>query len=61
MNKWNSRRWWICVWAVVMTTALIIYLMISRVDAGWVGTDIALFQVIIGGYIAADSMTKPRQ
>jgi hypothetical protein len=61
-NKWQSRRWWICVWAVVMTTGLIVWLVIRQTEApGWVGIVINIFQIIIIGYIAANSMTKPKE
>jgi len=60
-SKWNSRRWWVCLWAIVMVTSVIVWLMVFRDDApSWVGTAISLFQLIIGGYIAADSFTKPK-
>jgi len=60
-SKWNSRRWWICVWAILMVTSIIIWLIIKSTEApSWVGTAISLFQLIIGGYIASDSFTKPK-
>lgn len=61
-NKWQSRRWWIAVWAILMTTSIIVWLMIRQGEApAWVGIVINLFQLIIGGYIAADSFTKPKE
>lgn len=61
-NKWYSRRWWICLWAIIMATIIIFWLMISGIDApSWVGVVLGLFQVIISIYIAADSMTKPKE
>lgn len=60
MRKWQSRRWWICLWAMVMTTAIITWLMIEpRGDIGWTGAAIALFQAIILGYLASSTVTKP--
>lgn len=61
-SKWQSRRWWIAVWAILMTTSIIGWLMIRQGEApAWVGIVINLFQLIIGGYIAADSFTKPKE
>ena len=60
-SKWNSRRWQVCVWAIFMTTVIILWLMAPPPkEASWVGTVLNLFQLIIGGYIAADSFTKPK-
>ena len=60
-NKWQSRRWLIALWSILMTTFIIIWLMIRQGEApAWVGVVINLFQLIIGGYIAADSLTKPK-
>jgi hypothetical protein len=45
---------------MLMVTSIIVWLMIKQGDApAWVGIVINLFQLIIGGYIAADSLTKP--
>ena len=59
-NKWKSRRWIICLWAMFMATALMIYSLFTKTDLSWFGTAFALFQLIIGGYVAADSLTKPK-
>jgi hypothetical protein len=61
-SKWQSRRWLIALWSILMTTSIIIWLMIRQGEApAWVGVVINLFQLIIGGYIAADSFTKPKE
>ena len=60
MKKWASRRWWVCIWAILMTTFLMVYSIITKTDLSWFGAGIALFQLIIGGYIASDTMTKRR-
>lgn len=59
-KKWQSRRWWVCVWAITMTTIIIFWLMFSKSDPTWIGIAIALFQIIIVGYVAASSFTKPK-
>jgi hypothetical protein len=43
-----------------MATFLMVYSVITKTDLSWFGTGIALFQLIIGGYIASDTFTKPR-
>jgi multisubunit Na+/H+ antiporter MnhE subunit len=55
-TKWQSRRWLICVWAIIMVT----WLVVTQSDISWAGTAISLLLAIIGGYIAADSLTKPK-
>lgn len=60
-SKWQSRRWWICLWAIAMTTLIIFWLMLRQEAPGWVGMVINLYQLIIGGYIAADSLTKKKE
>lgn len=51
-----------CVWAMVMTSIIIPWLMIlpPTDTPTWVVMVLNLFQLIIGGYIAADSFTKPK-
>ena len=59
-KKWQSRRWLICVWASAMVTAIITAELIRPSGADWIGTAIALMLGIIGGYIASDTITKPK-
>lgn len=61
-NKWQSRRWLVCVWAVLLATILILWLMSQQGKEvpSWVGLTLNLFQGIIMLYIAADSFTKPK-
>lgn len=60
MSKWNSRRWWVCIWAILMSTFLMVYSVITKTDLSWFGAAMALFQLIIGAYIASNTITKPR-
>lgn len=60
MSKWNSRRWWVCIWAILMSTFLMVYSVITKTDLSWFGAGIALFQLIIGAYLASNTITKPR-
>lgn len=60
-NKWQSRRWWICLWAIGNATIIMTWLIIRGGDApAWVGLTLNLDQLIIMAYIAADSFTKPK-
>ena len=60
-NKWFSRRWWITLWAILMSTIIIGWLIVKGAEApGWVSMALNLFQLIIMTYIAADSFTKPK-
>jgi hypothetical protein len=59
-NKWQSRRWWVALWAMLMAT-IIILAGIARGDVpGGLGAALSLLVGVTGGYIAADSLTKPR-
>ena len=59
-NKWQSRRWWVCLWAMLMSTAIIIFGMYSTEIPPGMGTALSLLVGIAGGYIAADSLTKQK-
>lgn len=59
-TKWQSRRWLICVWAITMTTVIILWQMVYQIDAGWTGSTLGLLIGIIGGYIASNTITKPK-
>jgi len=60
MRKWSSRRWWVCLWSMLMCTIILTWLMFSNESPGWAGIAIGLFQAIMIAYIGADSYTKPR-
>ena len=60
MSKWQSRRWWVAIWSMVMASAIIVYGIISGDIPGGMGAALTILIGIAGGYIAADSMTKPR-
>lgn len=51
------------MWAIIMASLIIGWLVFSSPEPdqqSWVGTTLAVLLGIIGGYIAADSLTKPR-
>lgn len=59
-RKWQSRRWIIALWALLMASALIVSAVIrDRMPQG-LESALPLLLGIIGGYIAADSLTKPK-
>jgi hypothetical protein len=60
-NKWQSRRWLVAVWAMVTVTWLMVYSVIMQYSPDWLGLALPLLLGIIGGYIAADSLTKGKQ
>ena len=59
-NKWQSRRWLICVWAITMVTIITFWQMVNPAAVDWIGSTIGLLLGIIGGYIASDTVTKPK-
>lgn len=60
-NKWLSRRWLVCVWAMAMATVLITYGTYKQIDLPWYSQIITFLQVIIVSFMAADSLTKPKE
>ena len=59
-NKWQSRRWWVCVWAMLMATVILLYGVYTGDIPGGMGAALPILIGVAGGYIAADSMTKPK-
>lgn len=57
-NKWNSRRWIICVWVMLMSTVLMVWSLITQKELSWVGMSLPILLGIIGVYIGAESYTK---
>lgn len=55
-SKWQSRRFWFALWAAAMAT----YVVVRPLATEWAGTAASLLIGVVGGYIAADSWTKPR-
>jgi len=60
MKKWHSRRWWIAIWAMLSATLLMVWSVAAQYAPDWLGVTLPLLIGIAGGYIAADSMTKPK-
>jgi hypothetical protein len=58
--KWQSRRWIIAVWAMLTASFLVTWSVVTKYTPDWLGVTLSLLMGIIGGYIAADSFTKPR-
>jgi xanthine/uracil permease len=58
--KWQSRRWIIAVWAMLSATLLMVWSVWTQYSPDWLGVVLPILIGIAGGYIAADSMTKPR-
>ncbi len=59
-NKWASRRWIVCLWAMLMAS-LIGSVSLFRGDSpAWVGIVLPTLIAIPAAYIAAESYTKTR-
>jgi hypothetical protein len=58
-NKWQSRRWLVALWSMLAASAIIGSGIIQGDIPGGMGAALALLVGVAGGYIAADSMTKP--
>ena len=59
-SKWQSRRWWVALWAMASATLLMAWSVVTQYAPDWLGIVLPILIGIAGGYIAADSMTKPR-
>ena len=58
-KKWQSRRWWVAIWSMIMATAIIASGILKGDVPGGLGSALSLLVGVVGGYIAADSLTKP--
>lgn len=59
-SKWQSRRWYVCLWSILAASAIIVSGLIKGDIPDGMGAALSLLVGIAGGYIAADSLTKPR-
>lgn len=60
MSKWSSRRWWVCLWAMTASTLIIAIGLIRESVPESFGAALSLLIGVVGGYVAADSLTKPK-
>jgi len=60
-NKWQSRRWWVAMWSMAMASVIILYGVVTGDIPPGMGGALIVLIGIPGGYIAADSFTKPRE
>jgi hypothetical protein len=59
-SKWNSRRWRISVWAMLVITLTMSFSLIFKYDPSWIGVSLPLLLSIPLAYIGAESYTKVR-
>jgi uncharacterized membrane protein YfcA len=59
-TKWQSRRWWVCVWAMVLLTSTLILSYIKIIDVDWMSTLVMGLLGIIGGWLGSETITKPK-
>jgi hypothetical protein len=50
----------VAMWAMIMASVIILYSVISGDIPSGMGSALSLLIGVIGGYIAADSFTKPK-
>jgi hypothetical protein len=60
-NKWQSRRWWVAIWAMTMASVIISAGIVREDIPGGMGAALSLLVGVAGGYIAADSFTKKKE
>jgi len=61
MGKWQSRRWWVAIWAMAMSTFIIIMATLEGNIVEGLSSALMILVGIAGGYIAADSLTKKKE
>lgn len=57
-NKWQSRRWIVTMWSMVLITYIMIVAPILTYDAPWVSVAIPILCTIPSAYIAGESLLK---
>jgi len=57
-NKWQSRRWLITVWAMLLISTIIISGLFFNIEKAWMTSALQLLLTIVGGYIASETVTK---
>jgi hypothetical protein len=60
-NKWQSRRWLVAIWSMTMASVIISAGIVREDIPGGMGAALSLLVTVAGGYIAADSFTKPKE
>jgi len=60
-NKWQSRRWWVCLWAMAAASAIITTGIVRGDIPEGLGAVVSILAGVAGGYIAADSLTKGKE
>lgn len=59
-KKWLSRRWWVCVWAMVMLSVSYVLSSIGFIPPEWFNTAAPILVGLIGGWMASETFTKPK-
>ena len=60
-NKWQSRRWWVTIWAMLMASVIIIAGVVREDMPAGLSAALSLLVGVVGGYLAADSLTKKKE
>lgn len=60
MYKWKSRRWLLALWAVAISSFIMIFSITTQYTADWIGIALPLLLAIPSAYIFGDSYTKKK-
>jgi len=58
--KYKSRRWLIALWAVLMSTFIMIFSISTQYVADWQGIALPILLTIPNAFIIGDSYTKKK-
>jgi len=51
-SKFQSRKFWIVIWAIIMFTGLAIYIINSKYDASWLAVTMPIIIGIPAAYVS---------
>lgn len=57
-NKYKSRRYLITLWAIGISSFIMLYSIYSKYDSSWLGVTLPLLIAIPSAYILGDSYSK---
>ena len=59
--KYKSRRFWITIWAIALSTTLMLTSMFGEFDPSWLSSALPLLLSIILAYVGIESYGRTKQ
>lgn len=60
-NRWVSRKWWVCLWAIIVTTGLTTWSMLREWAPNWLGILLPLLVSIIVTYTGVQGLVDHQE